>query len=88
MTTGMSLRFQVYAGVNTTSRQGIKQLGNSFWFYFFFHFPMKVDGSTFIVAGVKSDQPPPVNDSPGHHETTYCRLEIACDEFYSRTTSL
>ena len=28
--------------VNTTSRQGIKQLGNSFWLCFFFHFPMKV----------------------------------------------
>ena len=22
----------------------MKQLGNSFWFYFFFHFPMKVGG--------------------------------------------
>ena len=41
---GVTYRFQVYAGVNTTSGQGIKQLGNSFWFYFFFLFPMKVDG--------------------------------------------
>ena len=41
--------------VNTTSRQGIKQLGNSFGSAFF-HFPMKVAG--------ENAWSPKVNDSP------------------------
>ena len=59
-------------GKYNKTRQGIKQLGNSFWFYFFFHFLMKVGkGHIHIVAAGGNHQPPPVNDSPGLHETTH-----------------
>ena len=74
--------------VNTTSRQGIKQLGNSFWLCFFFHFPMKV-GRGHIHSSQGKSLAPNCSWQPWTPQNyTYCRLEIACDEFCSRTTSL
>ena len=42
------------------TRQGIKQLGNSFWFYFFFHFLMKV-GEGHIHSSCRGKSPAPTS---------------------------
>ena len=47
-------------GEYNKTRQGIKQLGNSFWFYFFFHFLMKV-GEGHIHSSCRGKSPAPTS---------------------------
>ena len=63
---GLSLRFQVAAWVNVTSRQGIKQLGISFGsiFLLFSNTCKSSPGATLIVAR-GNPQPLALNDNPG-----------------------
>lgn len=60
---GLSLHCNFKFPVNTTSRQGVKQLGISFMVLFFFAVPMKVVGGQ-IHSNWENSKPPALDYRP------------------------